>query len=147
MRARTALATAAALAIGACGKSTPPLSAACTGGSAPLAAALVAAPGAVRLADGTRLSDCVSRADGDAELQEVAAAATSLADQLAAKAVSDESSALRLGYLVGAAQRGARHTAGIHAELVRRLESTGARIPRSRRAAFDRGLAAGTRDG
>jgi hypothetical protein len=147
MRVRTALATVAALAIGACGQDKPPLSADCTQGAAPLSAALAAAPGQVRLADGTRLSDCVSRAASDAEIQEVAAGATVLADLLAAKAARDEASAVRLGYLVGAARRGGRHTAGIHAELVRRLESAAAAIPASRRAAYESGLAAGARDG
>ena len=57
---------------------------------------------------------------------------------------SDEA-ALELGYLVGAARRGAAHTNGIHAELVRRIEQTTrpdgpppAGGPRS-----ERGLAAG----
>jgi hypothetical protein len=147
MRVRTALAAAAALACGACGQTTQPLSADCTQGTAPLSAALAAAPGDVRLADGTRLSECVSRADGDAEIQEVATGTTSLADQLAARAAHDETAAVQLGYLIGAAKRGARHTGGIHAELVRRLESAGERVTSSRRAAFDRGLAAGTRAG
>jgi hypothetical protein len=147
MRVRTALAAAAALACGACGQSTPPLSDDCTQGSAPLSAALAAAPADVRLADGTRLSECVSRADAEAEIQEVSAGATSLADQLAAKAAGDDTAAVRLGYLIGAAKRGARHTGGIHAELVRRLESAAAHLPAGRRGAFDRGLGAGTRGG
>jgi hypothetical protein len=147
MRARTALATAAALAVGACGQDTGSLSADCTQGEVPLSAALRSAPGHVALEDGTPLSDCIRNADSDAEIQEVAAGATPLADQLAARAARDEEAAVRLGYLIGAARRGARHTGGIHAELVRRLESAAADLPASRRAAYDRGLAAGARAG
>jgi hypothetical protein len=147
MRARTALATAAALVLGACGQDTPPLSADCKAGAAPLAAALRGAPGHVALKDGSSLSDCIRHADGDAEIQEVSAGATSLADQLAARAGRSEGAAVQLGYLIGAARRGARDTGGIHAELVRRLESAGAAVPAARQAAFERGLTSGARSG
>jgi hypothetical protein len=146
MRLRTGLFAALALALAACGSDTPPLSGDCTRGVS-LGAALAAAPGQVALPDGTRLSDCVRRAESDSEIQEVAAGATTLADFLAAQAKTSDDAAVRLGYLIGAARRGASHTPGIHAELVRRLEDAAAAVPRTRRAALDRGLAAGERAG
>jgi hypothetical protein len=52
---------------------------------------------------------------------------TRAADHLPAEArTGDAGAALRLGYLVGAARRGARHTAGIHAELQRHIERAAA---------------------
>ena len=99
------------------------------------------------LADGTRLSDCVSRADDDGEIQDVAAGTTTLADQLAADGKTSETAAVQLGYLIGAVRRGARHSQGIHAELVRRLETAAISVPAGRRAALNRGLAAGERGG
>jgi len=84
--------------------------------------ALRTAPRDVRLSDGTRLSECVSGASDDAELQQIGFAFTPAADRLAR--TRDERSAFRLGYLVGAVRRGAATTNGVHLELVRRLEST-----------------------
>ena len=40
----------------------------------------------------------------------------------------DAGAALRLGYLVGAARRGAKRTAGIHAELQRHIERAAAAL-------------------
>ena len=71
MRLRTALAAVTAAIAGGCGSSTASLSAECVRGTSPLATALRSAPDAVQLADGTRLSDCVSRADDDGEIQDV----------------------------------------------------------------------------
>ena len=57
--------------------------------------------------------------------------------------------ALRVGYLLGAAERGAEDTAGIHAELIRRLEaaakySPGSRpLPRAFERAYEEGFEAG----
>jgi hypothetical protein len=72
-----------------------------------------------------------------------------VADGLAARIPSSDRAAIRLGYLIGATRRGAERTNGIHAELVRRLEqSVGVDgPPAARRAAFERGLAAGARTG
>ena len=62
---------------------------------------------------------------------------------------ASDRAAVQLGYLVGASRRGAKHTSGIHDELVRRLEQAvgvgGA--PAARRAAYRRGLVAGERRG
>jgi len=116
-------------------------------GTAPLLAALRAAPAPVRLADGTALSRCVDRARRDADLQTVGLELTAAAGRLAASASTADRAALRLGYLVGSAERGARHTNGIHAELVTRLENAATTVPADRRASFARGLRAGIAGG
>jgi hypothetical protein len=57
--------------------------------------------------------------------------------------------ALQLGYLVGAAEKGAEKTQGVGLELSRRLEQAiGINGPANpRRAAYERGLDAGKRSG
>ncbi len=58
-----------------------------------------------------------------------------------------------LGYLVGAVRRGAEDTAGVHAELIRRVETAarfspaGRPLPASFEAAYRRGLRAGLEGG
>jgi hypothetical protein len=74
-----------------------------------------------------RLSDCVAAARSDAELQNAGIVLTGAAEHLAARAkAGDAKAGLALGYLVGAARRGARRTAGIHAELQRHIERAAA---------------------
>jgi hypothetical protein len=140
--------TAAVLTLAACGpggSEDVPVSTACMDGAAPVAEALRAAPGEVRLADGTPLSACVDHATTDAELQNVGASLTNAAEDLELRAPTDERAALELGYLVGAARRGAGASSALQAELVRRLErsaSLDGAAPASRRA-VQRGLEAG----
>jgi hypothetical protein len=140
---------AVALVAAGCGDEDRPLPAACASGPAPTIRALATAPGPVRLAGGTKLSSCVERARSDADIQTVGSVLTRTADTLAGAMDRSDEAALQLGYLIGAVRKGARHTSGIHQELVRRVEQAigvdGA--PPRRRAAFDRGLAAGERTG
>jgi hypothetical protein len=138
-----------ALAAAGCGEDDRPLPAVCASGPGAAVRALRAAPGPVRLTGGTRLSSCVERARSDADIQTVGAVLTRTADSLAGAMGRSDEAALELGYLIAAVRKGARHTNGIHRELVRRVEQTigleGA--PPPRRAAFHRGLAAGERTG
>jgi hypothetical protein len=122
-----ALALFAATALAACGAASAPLDGACLGSAGVIEHALVRAPRPVTLPSGTRLSQCVANARSDADLQTAGAVLTRAADHLSAQArTGDAGAALRLGYLVGAARRGARHTAGIHAELQRHIERAAA---------------------
>jgi hypothetical protein len=132
-----------------CADTERPLPAACTDGGRAVAVALRRAPGPVVLRDGTRLSTCIERARADAEIQTVGSIYTRVAGALAVRARASDGAALRLGYLIGAARRGARRTSGIHEELVRRLEQTvGVEGPTPvRQPSFNRGLAAGARTG
>lgn len=140
-----------ALALASCGDSTPQLDGACTESPAAIERALRRAPRPVALTTGTRLSQCVSAARSDGELQTLGLTLTRTADALARRAEEgDQQAALALGYLVGAARRGAADTGGIHAELQRRLERAGAFLDEAGAAiaaALDRGVRAGTRTG
>jgi hypothetical protein len=154
MRARPGLTgVCVSLACGAmfagCGAHRPPLSAVCTGDPGPIERAIARAPDAVHLADGTSISTCVSRALDDGQLQSLGATLTAVADDLAVRARSGDRSAVALGYLIGAARRGAAHSNGINAELVRRLEQDAVLdgASGSRHGAVDRGIQAGSRFG
>ena len=97
----------------------------------------------VRLEGETPISECLTSRQEAGELaqvgQELIAAATVLnAD---ARREPEGAAAVRLGYLVGAAEKGAE---GIHADLVRRLQAAANFSPeRELPPAFERGFAAG----
>src|SRR3954454_6951932 len=126
----------------ACGGSDPPRQdPACIASSPAIEGALARAPAPVTLESGTRLSDCVAKAQSDADLQNTGLVLTRVADDLSSRAQrgaaraalglghlgraepADARAALAPGTLVGAARRGASHTNGIHAELQHRMES------------------------
>ena len=142
------LAALGVAAVAGCGSAdAPPLDAACTASPEAIERALARAPAPVTLATGTRLSECVSHARSDAELQSAGSVLTRAADDLALRAGrGDARAAVGLGYLVGAARRGAKRTAGIHAELARRVESS-ARVLADRGPAVASALQRGVRAG
>lgn len=146
----TCLAAAVAGAVGCGGSSAAPASALCTQGRDPMVKALRAAPAPVRLADGTRLSECVTRSQDEGTLQSFGVVVTRLADDLADRAAREPAVAIELGYLIGAVRRGAAATNGVSLELAHRLESTvrrmGGEAPAAA-AALQRGLRAGERTG
>jgi hypothetical protein len=133
------------LLLAGCGSSgDEELPAACTGGPDPIARALEGAPGRVAVA-GVPISRCFNRdaSADDVQImgQGMLVAAQRLGD--AAAADPDGPAALKLGYLLGAARRGARRS-GVHAELVRRLEQEqgdlhSAEFRRGRRAGLAKG--------
>lgn len=133
----------AALAGLGCGAGQQRLSVLCTEGQPPIERALRHAPGPVALADGTPLSQCVADARDIGELQSFGFIVTRLADRLADRAGADGAAALRLGYLIGAARRGAAHGQGVPNELVHRLEVTARRLPGRAQPSLERGLRAG----
>jgi hypothetical protein len=151
LAALLALAICAPGAVAACGGGDPPAQdPACIGPPQAIERALGRAPSPVTLDSGTRLSDCIAHAQSDADLQNTGLVLTRVADELSARAQrGDARAALGLGYLVGAARRGAAHTNGIHAELQRRMES--AARPLSEEASgspsITRALARGLRAG
>jgi hypothetical protein len=95
----------------------------------------------------TKISDCFTESADAADIQVVSSTFLAVAERLADRAQSrpESPAALRLGYLIGAAERGSAHTQGIHTEMVRRLELEPTDI-RGHSAAYRRGLRAG-RDG
>jgi hypothetical protein len=126
MRSRIALVLIclAALAAAGCGRSqndsTP---AACLDGASAYTAALAAAPGSVELSGGVPISDCLAENQSGGELATVGEAMVEAATKLNAEARAEPGgdAGLQLGYLLGAAQRGADRSEGIHADLIRRL--------------------------
>ena len=109
--------------------------------------ALEDVPGEVRLDGATPISDCVVTSQSGGELSQVGSATVDAATQLNARARRDPSgdATVQLGYLVGAVQEGAAETGGIHADLVRRLD-TAARATEgdeSLSAAFERAFGEG----
>ena len=144
-----ALALAGLMLLAGCGQEKHSLAPVCVESGAPILKALQSAPGAVRLRGGVRISECVDDARNDAELQTLGLLYGEVARKLAERAPADDPAATQLGYLIGAVRRGAAHSNGIHAELVRRLEQApgiGGPSP-GRRRAFTRGLSAGERGG
>src|SRR4051794_29085111 len=123
---------------------------ACIASAPAIERALGRAPAAVTLDSGTRLSDCVAHAQSDADLQNTGLVLTRVADDLSSRAQrGDAQAALGLGYLVGAARRGAAHTSGIHAELQHRMESAARPLSEEagRSPTITRALARGLRAG
>jgi hypothetical protein len=157
MRRPTAwLAVAAALALAACSSddedATP---AACLAPSAEYVRALETAPGEVLLDGETAISACLVGGQSPAELADAGESMVGAATELNAAARRDPGGdeTVRLGYLVGAVQKGAAQTGGIHADLVRRLDAAarfapqGQRLPVSFERAFGEGYAAGQESG
>lgn len=157
MRTPTAivLALVAAILVAGCGKQDDSTPVACLEGSAVYLDALDAAPGEVRLNGETPISDCLAENQQGGDLSNVGAALVEAATELNAEARADPGgdASLRLGYLTGAAQRGADASEGIHADLIRRLAVAARYVPGRRplpaafletyRQGFDAGHAEG----
>lgn len=130
-----------------CTKEPERTPAACSGTADSLLAALQRAPRAVVLADGARLSRCVSLARTDADLQSLGLSFSQVADMLRARAGADAAAALQLGYLAGAVRAGAAAAAsGVADQLARRIQQLATLEP-SARAAATAALARGMRAG
>lgn len=150
------LPTAAALALAAlfaagCGGADDGTPVACLEGENSYLAALEDAPGEVLLSEETPISACLAENQKSGDLATVGAAMIATATELNAEARANPGGAenLQLGYLLGAAQRGASETGGIHADLIRRL-AAGARyspdnlpLPPAFTRAYRRGYDAG----
>jgi hypothetical protein len=130
------------------GEQTP---VACLDGAGAYVGALGNAPGEVKLSGEVPVSDCLAQNQGGGDLAAVGAAMVAAATELNAEARESPGgdAALRLGYLVGAAERGAAETEGIHADLIRRLTAAaghnpgGDPLPPAFRSAYRSGYAAG----
>jgi hypothetical protein len=127
-----------------------PVPSGCLGQPAAIVQALAQAPGAVRLAGGTRLSTCVRRARADGDLQTLGVSLITVADMLRARVASDPAAAAGLGYLAGAVRAGVAANQGLAAELGRRIERATALdddASQPARAAHARGMQAGASGG
>jgi hypothetical protein len=125
MRTRTAvtLAAFAVLLVAGCGKQDDSTPVACLEGQGTYVEALAAAPGEVTLDGETPISECLAENQQAGDLATVGTALVEAATALNAEAREEAGgdANLQLGYLIGAAQRGADSTEGIHADLLRRL--------------------------
>jgi hypothetical protein len=122
--AASALLTAACMivAIG-CGNQDDSTPVACLEGAGAYEKALREAPGEVLLGGETPISDCLAQNQSGGDLARVGEAMVETATTLNAEARETDGGqpAVELGYLLGAAQRGAEDSEGIHTDLVRRL--------------------------
>ena len=127
------LAPLALLATG-CGGPSDSTPVACLEGAPAYLRALEGAPGEVELAGSTPISDCLAENQTGGDLATAGAAMLSAATKLNAEARAKPGNAanLQLGYLLGAAERGADGTEGIHAELIRRLSAAARYSPDNR---------------
>jgi hypothetical protein len=147
----------ACLALTVCGcsgqdDSTP---VACLEGAPLYEEALQDAPDEVLLNGETPISDCLASNQQAGDLARVGEAMVETATTLNAQAREEDGgqAGVRLGYLLGAAERGAEESEGIHADLVRRL-TVSARYAPGRETlssayfrAYRTGYAAGRREG
>lgn len=155
---RRALALAVLLAttlFAGCGGQGDDTPVACLEGAPAYLTALRAAPGEARIGGTTPISDCLAPNQTGGDLAAVGTAMVTAATRLNAEARAEPGGAadLRLGYLLGAATRGAEDTEGIHAELLRRLTAAARYSPDDRplptafRRAYREGFAAGRERG
>jgi hypothetical protein len=123
MRVRIAIALSALAVLAGCGATSDSTPVACLEGSGAYLAALREAPGAVELRGSTPIGDCLVENQKAGDLATVGTAMVTAATRLNAEARAEPGGGanLRLGYLLGAAQRGAEGTDGIHIDLIRRL--------------------------
>jgi hypothetical protein len=150
-RIAIAISLSALVALAGCGSTDSSTPVACREGSGVYLAALSDAPGAVKLRGETPISGCLVPNQTGGDLATVGMAMVAATTKLNAEAREHPGGEanLELGYLLGAAQRGADQTDGIHAELIRRL-ATAARysldnrqLPATFLDAYQRGFDAG----
>ena len=117
-----------------CGGTDDGTPVACLEGTPVYLTALEDAPGEVRLDSETPISDCLAANQAGGDLAEVGTAMLAAATKLNAEARAQpgDSANLQLGYLLGAAERGAAESEGIHDELVRRLSAAARYSPDNR---------------
>ncbi len=113
----------AGLLVAGCGSADESTPVACLEGAGAYQRALKAAPDEVLLGDETLISECLPRNQSGGDLSRVGEAMIATATALNAEARAEPGGAanLQLGYLLGAVERGAEESEGIHADLVRRL--------------------------
>ena len=138
-----------------CGQPSDTTPVACLEGEGAYLKVLDSAPGEVKLGGETLISECLAENQKAGDLATVGTALVAVATKLntEARAEPGGDANLQLGYLLGAAERGASETDGIHADLIRRLTTAARYSPDNRppsasflrvyREGFDAGQAGG----
>lgn len=151
MRSLLPLVIVSFIALSGCGGPDDSTPVACLEGASAYLRALQDAPDEVELAGTTPISDCLAQNQTGGDLATVGTAMLAATTKLNVEARAEPGGPanLQLGYLLGAARRGADDTEGIHAELIRRL-SAAARyspdnqpLPATFLDAYQRGFDAG----
>jgi hypothetical protein len=141
-RIAIAIAVSALAVLAGCGSTDSSTPVPCLEGPGIYLKALADAPGEVSLDGEIPIHDCLVENQPGGDLATVGTAMVAAATKLNAEARAEPGGAanLDLGYLLGAAQRGAARTDGIHAELIRRLTAAARYSPDNRplRPAFGR---------
>jgi hypothetical protein len=132
--ALTVTSLVATLAATGCGSTNDSTPVACLEGSRAYLRALEDAPREVALNGETPIGDCLAENQKGGELATAGTAMVEAATKLNAEARAEPggNANLQLGYLLGAAERGAEQTEGIHAELIRRLSAAARYSPDNR---------------
>lgn len=122
-RSAAILAALAVLVAGCGGQNDDSTPVACREETGAYLKALQAAPRAVTIGGETLISECLAENQQAGDLATVGEAMVAAATKLntEARAQPGGDAAVELGYLLGAAERGAQKTEGIHADLIRRL--------------------------
>jgi hypothetical protein len=138
-----------------CGEPSDSTPVACLEGTGAYVKALGDAPGVVKLQGETLISECLAENQQAGDLAAVGTALVAATTRLNAEARAEPGgdANLQLGYLLGAAERGAQDTNGIHTDLLRRLATAARYSPDNRplppaflstyREGFDAGQARG----
>jgi len=159
MRFPTACVLLAALALAlagiGCGGQSDSTPVACLEGAAAYEKVLREAPGEVLVGGETPISDCLAENQKAGDLARVGEALLETTTSLSARAREEGGgdAAVQLGYLIGAAERGASSSEGIHSDLVRRLTVAARYAPGGQplspafMRAYEAGYAAGRRKG
>lgn len=123
MRTRFVIFVATVVALAGCGNQGDSTPVACLEPAAVYEKALRDAPGEVLLRQETPISECLASNQQAGDLAQVGEAMVETATSLNTQAREEDGgdAAVQLGYLLGAAERGAASSEGIHSDLVRRL--------------------------
>jgi hypothetical protein len=114
---------AIAFAAPGCGGPDDSTPVACLEGASVYLSALQDAPGEARLSGEVPISECLAENQTGGDLATVGGAMLTATTRLNAEARAEpgDDANVQLGYLLGAAERGADGTEGIHTDLIRRL--------------------------
>jgi hypothetical protein len=153
--AAASLLAALAFAAFGCGSQDDSTPVACLEEAPTYEKALQDAPQEVLLGGEAPISECLASNQTAGDLARVGEAMVETATSLNAEAREDDGgdAAVQLGYLLGAAQRGADSSEGIHADLVRRLTVAARYAPDKQPLSpafirsYEAGYAAGRREG